>query len=296
MTTSTPELLSSGHGLLEAPAWHSTRGLLAADADVGGVWSFRAGAKPELQVAHRRGIGGMALHEAGGVVVSGRNVAIKAFVDQPDADNTHVILSNDPVRGMIGFNDLTTDAAGRIYAGSIGFKAMEQHDDANAKSAFLHMIDLDGSSRVVADDVQLTNGLGFSPDGKLLYHSDSMRHIVKVYDVHGDGTLGPPRVFATTPFGSPDGLAVAEDGSVWLAVAYGSAVCRFAADGQELERILFPVPMVTSLCFGGKDLRDLYVVSGSRGASPNLRACVFQLRAEVAGLPRAVARVLMPAQ
>jgi gluconolactonase len=290
MTTSTPELLSSGHGLLEAPAWHPTRGLLAADADVGGVWSFRSGVKPELQVAHRRGIGGMALHEAGGVVVSGRNVAIKAFVDRPDADKTQVVLANDPARGMIGFNDLTTDAAGRIYVGSIGFKAME-HEDANSKSAFLHMIDLDGSSRVVADDVQLTNGLGFSPDGKLLYHSDSMRHIVNVYDVHGDGTLGPPRVFVTTPFGSPDGLAVAEDGSVWLAVAYGSAVCRFAADGQELERIIFPVPMVTSLCFGGEDLRDLYVVSGSRGAPSSLGACAYLLRTDVAGLPRAVARV-----
>jgi xylono-1,5-lactonase len=295
MTTSPPELLSSGHGLLEAPVWHPVRGLLVADADVGGVWSFRPGTKPEAQIAHRRGIGGMALHETGGVVVSGRNIAAKAFIDQPDAEKTRVMLTNDPARGMIGFNDLTTDATGRIYVGSIGFKAME-HEDPNARSAFLHMIDLDGSSRIVADDVQLTNGLGFSPEGKLLYHSDSMRHIVKVYDVRDDGTLGSPEVFVTTPFGSPDGLAVAEDGSVWLAVAYGNAVSRFAADGQELERIIFPVPMVTSLCFGGEDLRDLYVVSGSRGAPPDLGACVYQLRSDVAGLPRAVARVPLPAQ
>lgn len=295
MTTSTPELLSSGHGLLEAPAWHPERGLLVADAAVGGVWSFRPGTKPEIQVAHRRGIGGMALHETGGVVISGRNIAFKAFIDQPDADKTLVILSNDPAKGMLGFNDLTTDAMGRIYAGSIGFKAME-HEDPAGRSAFLHMIDLDGTSRVVAEDVQLTNGLGFSPDGKHLYHSDSLRHIVKLYDVRGDGTLSLPRVFATTPFGHPDGLAVAEDGSVWLAIADGNAVCRFAEDGRELERIMFPVPMVTSLCFGGRDLRDLYVVSGSRGAPPNIGACVYKLRTEVAGLPRAVARVPVPTQ
>src|SRR4030081_2420725 len=99
MTTSTPELLSSGHGLLEAPAWHPVRGLLVDDAEVGGVWSFRPGTKPEVQIAHHSGIGGMAFHEAGGVVISGRNIAFKAFIDQRDAEKTVVILQNDPARG-----------------------------------------------------------------------------------------------------------------------------------------------------------------------------------------------------
>jgi gluconolactonase len=288
------ELLSSGHGLLEGPVWHPQLGFLVADADVGGVWGFAPGTKPVLHVAHRRGIGGMAVHADGGLVVSGRNVAYKALIGQPGADETKVLLANDPANGMIGFNDLTTDAAGRIYVGSLGFRAME-HEDPSAKPAFLHVIDLDGSTRIVAKDVQLTNGLGWSPDGKRLYHSDSLRHIVKVYERRGDGSLSLPAVFATTPFGHPDGLAVAEDGSVWLAVADGHAVCRFAPDGSELQRIAFPVPMVTSLCFGGDDLRDLYVVSGSRGAPPEVGACVYRLRADVPGLPRAPARVALPA-
>jgi len=227
------------------------------------------------------------------VVVSGRNVAYKALIGQPGADQTKVLLANDPANGMTGFNDLTTDAAGRIYVGSLGFRVTE-HEDVGAKPAFLHVIELDGSSRIVARDVHLTNGLGWSPDGKRLYHSDSLHHIVKVYDLQSDGSLSQPRVFATTNFGLPDGLAVAEDGSVWLAVAHGSAVCRFAADGTELQRIEFPVPMVTSLCFGGDDLRHLYVVSGSHGAHADVGACVYRLPTEVPGLPRALARVALP--
>jgi D-xylonolactonase len=284
------QLLSSGHGLLEGPVWHPEHGLLVADADVGGVWGFQDGCKPKLHVPHRRGIGGMALHANGGLVVSGRNIAFKRMNGEADTGETIVLLANDPVKGMIGFNDLTTDAAGRIYVGSLGFRAME-HEDATARPAFLHVIDLDGSSRIVAEDVQLTNGLGWSPDGKRLYHSDSLRHIVKVYDLQSDGSLSLPKIFATTPFGHPDGLAIAEDGSVWLAVADGHAVCRFAPDGRELQRITFPVPMVTSLCFGGDGLRDLYVVSGSRGAPAGTGACVYRLRTDVAGLPRALARV-----
>jgi gluconolactonase len=293
MSTSDIELLSSGHSLLEGPIWHPTLGLLVGDADVGGVWCFAPGMPPKQVVPHRRGIGGMALHENGGLIVSGRNVALKRMIGEAGADETVVLLANDPPNGMIGFNDLTTDSVGRIYVGSLGYRAME-NEDRNGRTAFLHLIDLDGSVRVVASDVQLTNGLGWSPDGKKLYHSDSLRHIIKVYDGRDDGSLGAPRVFATTPFGHPDGLAVAEDGSVWLAVADGHAVCRFAADGRELQRFTFPVPMVTSLCFGGKDLRELYVVSGSRGAPKEMGACVFRLHPDVAGLPRPLARVHLP--
>lgn len=288
-------LLSSGHGLLEGPFWHPQRGLLVTDAQVGGVWSFGdEGAPPVLQVANRRGIGGMALHDSGELVVSGRNVAAKRFVGDESSDQTRVLLPNDPLGGVIGFNDLTTDAAGRIYVGSLGFKAMYGEDPAG-RTGFLHVIDLDGSSRIVASDVQLSNGLGWSADGKRLYHSDSLRHVVKVYALHDDGSLSEPAVFARTPFGHPDGLAIAEDGSVWVAIAEGSAVCQFAADGTELRRIEFPVPMVTSLCFGGEEMRDLYVVSGSRGADPSLKACVFHLQTDVPGLPRPLARVRLPA-
>jgi len=284
------ELISSGHGLLEGPIWHPTRGLLVADADVGGVWAFAPDAVPELVVPHRRGIGGMALHENGGIVVSGRNVAFKRLLPEGDGERTAVLLANDPSNGSIGFNDLTPDSAGRLYVGSLGFLPAEGIGE-NPRPGFLHCIDIDGSVRVVANDVLLTNGLAFSPHGRRLYHSDSVRRMVKVYVVAEDGSLGPPQAFAQVDHGLPDGLAVAEDGSVWVALAHGDAVVRFTPDGTEAERLPVPVPMVTSVCFGGNDLRDLWIVTGSSGAPAALRACVYRMRVDVPGLRRPLVRV-----
>jgi xylono-1,5-lactonase len=284
------EMLSCGHGLLEGPAYDNARGLIVADASLGGVWAFAPGASAQQIVLHRRGIGGLAMHTAGGVVVSGRNVAFKRFVGTPGADNTVVLLANDPANHVIGFNDLTTDAAGRVYVGSLGFVPMHG-ESAGDRPGALHLIDLDGTARVVARDILLTNGLGFSPDGKKLYHSDSQRQLIYVYDVDGNGSLHGQRPFAKIASGSPDGLAVAEDGSVWVAAVHASAVLAFNADGSEKHRIKVPLPMVTSLCFGGSDLRDLYIVTGSEGAAKEIAGGIFRMRVDVPGLARTPARV-----
>jgi D-xylonolactonase len=279
--------IATGFGLLEGPVWHPTLGLLVADVEQGGVRAYAKGKAPEVVIPHRRGIGGMALHANGGIVVGGRNIAVKPL-PPGDTSKTSVLIDNTVVPDIVGFNDLTVDAKGRIYAGSLGFVVS---GGETGKTGFLHLIDLDGSSRVVARDLRLTNGLGFAPDGKRLYHSDSRANVIRVYDVSEDGSLSPPRVFARIDTGIPDGMAVAEDGRVWVALAYGSAVAVFSADGREVERIPMPVPMVTSLCFGGADLRDLYIVSGAKQAPDDLKGCVYVTRVEVPGLPRPLARV-----
>ena len=96
----------------------------------------------------------------------------------------------------MGYNDLTTDSAGRIYAGSLGSSPVFE-DGRDPAAGDLYLIDLDGSARVVAEDIRLTNGLGFSPDGGTLYHSDSTRQTVFQYSVEEGGSLGEKRPFAT---------------------------------------------------------------------------------------------------
>ena len=276
--------LTSGYGLVEGPLWVPGRGLLFSDVHGGGVFAVDEADDVSTVFAHRRGIGGMALHEQGGVVVGGRNIAFKRF----DGGDTVVLLDRDPEHGNVGYNDLATDAAGRIYVGSLGSPVFEAGEQIAGN---LHLIDLDGSSRIVAEDVLLTNGLGFSPDGKTLYHSDSRRQTVYRYDAAPNGDLGPKQLFAKTPNGAPDGLAVAQDGSVWVAVAGGSVVSVFNSDGSLRENIEVPMPMVTSLCFGGDDLRDLYVVTGSDGVEGDRQGAVYRLRAATAGLPAPLARI-----
>lgn len=282
------ETLASGYGLIEGPVWDAARGLFFSDVHNGGVFCLGPSGGITTVVEHRRGIGGMALHADGGLIVSGRNIAYKG----PARPGTAVILDRDD--SIVGFNDLTTDASGRVYVGSLGASPFETGAWENPKTGWLHVIDVDGSSRRVADGIRLTNGLGFSPDGARLYHSDSRANVVGVYDVAADGSVGPRRVFARVEPGIPDGLAVSADGAVWVAVAHGSAVIVYDADGKERERIPCPLPMVTSVCFGGSDLKDLYIVTGSSGSGRDDAGSVFRVRAGVAGLPVPAARIALP--
>lgn len=279
------EQLAQGYGLIEGPVWEDGKGLLYSDVLFGGVFRLTLDGIVETVFEHRRGIGGMALHEAGGLIVSGRNLSFKPF----SGGATVTVLEQDESAGVVGFNDLTTDAVGRIYAGALGASPVFD-DGREPRAGDLYLVDLDGSARVVALDVQLTNGLGFSPDGATLYHSDSHRQTVFCYSVAADGSLGEKRPFVKTDGGSPDGLAVSEDGAVWVALAGGSGVGVYSASGAQQDLIEIPQPMCTSLCFGGADRRDLYIVSGSEGSQSDRAGAVYRTRTSVAGLPVANAR------
>jgi D-xylonolactonase len=277
------EQVAGGYGLVEAPVWDPDRGLYFSDVLNGGVWLLGHDDEISQVVPKRRGVGGMALHAEGGLIVGGRNIA---WVGEDG--ETRILLDSAAIPGAIGFNDLTTDAAGRVYVGSLAFRVFADPP----KPGFLHVIDLDGSMRTLSGGVILTNGLGVSPDSERLYHCDARAGVVRVYDVAESGAVGAWRPFANLGERSiPDGLKVASDGSVWVADARGGRVAVFEPDGAHRMDIEAPLPMVTSLCFAGEDLKDLYIVTGSEGGpEPNCGA-IFKTRVDVAGLPLPPARV-----
>ena len=276
--------VATGYGLIEGPVWDPARGLYFSDVLNGGVHLLDRGGAVSLAVPKRRGIGGIALHEKGGLVVGGRDIAWVS----PGDGSMQTLLSLDAIPGATGFNDLTTDRAGRIYVGSLAYRVF---GGEAPRPGHLHVIDLDGTMRTLSDGVLLTNGLGFSPDGRRLYHSDARAPLVRVYDVKDDGSVGPWRKFASLGDDRvPDGLKVASDGSVWVADAHGGRVAVFNSDGTHRHDIPVPLPMVTSLCFAGDDLRDLYVVTGSRGGPHENCGSIFRLRVDVPGLALPPAR------
>jgi len=276
------ERLIQGFGLVEGPTVEPDGSLVFSDVVRGGVHRLRPDGSVEDVVPHRRGVGGIALHADGGHVISGRNVSWKR-----DGETT-VLLDRDD-EGM-SFNDLTTDSDGRIYVGSLLFDPLDAGSPRRTGSLFL--IDLDGSSRVVHDDVRLTNGLGVSPDGTALYHADTEAHAVWRYDRADDGSLSGRRALHQwDERGQPDGLAVAADGSVWVAMAASGEVVGVGPGGDVIATIQVEVPMVTSVCFGGEDLGDLFVVTGDRGAPTGVGGAVYRMPAPVPGLAVAPARV-----
>jgi D-xylonolactonase len=275
--------MATGYGLVEAPVWDSEHGLFFSDVLGGGVYRLGLDDHIDLVIPKRRGVGGMALHADGGLVVGGRNIAWVGGDGE-----TRILLEPAAIPGAIGFNDLTTDASGRIYVGSLCYRVFADPP----KPGFLHVIDLDGTMRTLSDGVMLTNGLGVSPDGARLYHSDARAGLVRVYEVKSDGSVGPWKTFCTLGEGRvADGLKVAADGSVWVADARGSRVAVFEPDGAHRMDVAVPLPMVTSLCFAGTDLRDLCVVTGSEGGPSEACGSIFRTRTDVAGQPLAPARV-----
>ncbi len=277
------ETLTHGYGLVEGPRVDDAGNLYFSDVLDGGVYRLTPSGAVELVVPKRRGVGGIALHADGGIVISGRNIC--HVVD----GETRVVFQPDAP----GCNDLVTDAHGRILTGTIRRDPFDAEAAPTAGEAY--RIGRDGSVERLYDDVGLTNGLGFSPAGDRLYHSDSTSGHVICHDVEpgGDGADRLTNRRPLRPFDGfqPDGLAVDEAGTIWVADFGAGAVIGMSPDGDEIGRIPVPATAVTSVCFGGQDRRDLYVVTADNRDDPARRGTVFVTRAEVPGLPIPPARV-----
>jgi gluconolactonase len=278
---------AAGKGLLEAPCYDAARGMLFSDARQGGVHCLAQDGTVETVWAHRKGIGGMALHGDGGLVVSGRNVAYR----RDQASPTVALLDQDPAVLRNGFNDLTVDATGRVYVGSVGEVAMDSATGGDRIPGGVYVIDTDGSAREVASGISMVNGMGFSPDGTRLYVSDSMRPAVLAFDVDPDtGDLGEPAVFAAFEEGAPDGMAISDDGLVWIALAFTGKVVAYAPDGALAATLAVPDRWVTSVAFGGPDLRTLYVTTAAHGEDDLADAALYSAEVPHRGLPVPLAR------
>jgi gluconolactonase len=274
------ETLATGYGLIEGPRVDEENHLFFSDVLEGGVYRRAPGGEIETVVPKRRGVGGIALHEAGGVVVSGRNVC------HVRNGETRVVFDLESARG---FNDLFPDAEGRILVGSMHFDPFSTEGARDPGE--LYRIDTDGRITMLYDDVGMTNGIGLSADGRLLFHNDSARSEVLVHDVAEDGSCRNRRVFARTERGTPDGLAVDEAGGVWIAAHGGGCVTRYTSEGVLDRHLEVPATFVTSLCLGGPDRTDLYIVSADNTDDRALRGSIFRARVEVPGVPVALARV-----
>ncbi len=193
------------------------------------------------------------------------------------------------------FNDGKADAQGRLWVGTI----YEPRDAARAALYRWH----GGALERIAGDVTVSNGLAWSPDGRTLYWSDTKAHLIRAFDVDPhDGTLSNPREFArfapkvdgqdlATYGGRPDGAAVDAEGHYWCAMFEGQRLLRFAPDGTLEREVRLPVRCPTMPCFGGADLRTLYLTTARENrpaaelAAQPLAGRVLSLRVDVPGLP-----------
>lgn len=274
------EFLASGYGLIEGPRVDPADNLYFTDVHNGGVYRRAPNGDIETVIPKRRGVGGIALHRDGGLVISGRNIC------HVKDGNTRIIFD---IEDVPGFNDLFTDQAGCVYTGSMRTSPFEP--DLPRQMGELYRITSEGKATELYGDVSLTNGIGFSPDGRTLYHSDTTRSHVIAHDIDEEGRPSNRRGLGESLGAHPDGLAVDEAGCIWFADYGGDCVQRIRPDGTPDMRIDVDAKQVTSLCFGGSDLRDLYITSADNTADPELGGSIFRTRVETPGLPAPLATI-----
>ena len=279
-------VLEERPALFEAPLWDGASGtLLYTDAAGGGIWRVDpASCAVSCEVPHRKGIGGIAAHAAGGLIMGGRDVIWRR------GEERVVLIANDPAWGLNRFNDIGTDPSGRLYAGALDYDPAEPDRARNPGRLFV--VDLDGAVRQVDNGLEVPNGIATSPDGSVLYVADTAARTVWAYDVDRHGDLHRRRAHIAFSQGEPDGIAMASDGTLWVAVRDPGSLSVFSGSSVVARLEVHTHP--TSLCFGGADLRDLYLTtSGSFGAHGTPVGQVCKLRAPVAGQPRTPARMAL---
>ena len=198
-------------------------------------------------------------------------------------------------------NDGKCDAQGRFWVGTI--------DEPKASRA-AELFSIAWRDGVV--DVQrqvagalTANGLAWSPQGETLYWADTPSHVVYAWDFDlGRNSLSQHRIhlqFAAKPpgwvwedrsyQGRPDGAAVDAQGNYWVSLFEGRRICCFAPDGQLLRELETPAQCPTMPCFGGEDLKTLFLTTARHGRSAAELAqfpdsgAVFFTRVDVPGLP-----------
>ncbi|KOV98503.1 calcium-binding protein [Streptomyces sp. NRRL B-1140] len=210
-------------------------------------------------------IGAVKPRTGGGLVLN-----LRDGVGLLDPDGTFRWLHHEPVPGRRA-NDAAVAPDGALWAGTM------RYDEAPGGGT-LSRVTGDGTAEVVLDDVAVSNGTGWSPDGRLMYYVDSPTRRLDVFD-YADGRISGRRTLAEIEesAGFPDGLTVDAEGCVWVALWEGSAVRRYTPDG-ELDRVIgLPVPLVTACAFGGDGLTDLYVTTARVGLTdpPALAGSLF---------------------
>jgi sugar lactone lactonase YvrE len=198
-------------------------------------------------------IGAVKPRAGGGLVLN-----LRDGVALLDPDGSFRWLHHEPVPGRRA-NDAAVAPDGSLWVGTM------RYDEAPGGGT-LSRVTADGTHRTVLDDVAVSNGTGWSPDGRLMYYVDSPTRRVDVLD-HENGQVSGRRTFVEIEDGAgfPDGLTVDADGCVWVALWDGGAVRRYTPDG-ELDRVItLPTPRVTACAFGGPDLTDLYITTARVG-------------------------------
>ena len=230
----------------------------------------------------------LAIHPHGGLVVATRMGIV--HLDTVSGESEQMVAAPYD-SATTRFNDGRVDSAGRFWIGTI-------YEPRDTQAAAMYCLEKGKLTLKWSGGMTVSNGLGFSPDARAMYHADTTSHRIDRYRFDPEtGDASDPEPFhqfsadkaASTYGGRPDGAAVDSEGAYWCAMIEGARLLRFSPDGALLRELKLPVRCPTMMAFGGDDLRTLYITSIGHGRPAQeleqypLTGCVLAVQVDVAG-------------
>jgi len=266
----------------ENPLWYpKEKSLYWLDIPVGIIYKYN----PQREIVKKvfegnTVVGGFTIQENGSILLFMEKGAVKIWQDSKLIN----LIDYTPILKNTRFNDVIADPYGRVFCGTM--------PDENGV-AYLFLLDTDGELKLILDNIGLANGMGFSPDKKKMYFTDSKKGEIYIFDYNKeDGSLSNQKVFVKVEEQGiePDGLTVDSEGYVWSARWNGGCVKRYNPEGKEVMRIDLPTKKITSLTFAGEGYQDIYITSavGEEGdqSKENEAGALFYLKSSgFIGLP-----------
>jgi len=260
MKTVTADLLFDvQNDLGEGPLWHPTEKCLYwVDINAGDLYKSDSELTGFTKDHFNTTIGAFAFRKDGGLILA----TGQGFMEWQTGRGAPIALWNPlPNREGLRMNDGKVDPAGRFWAGSID---QAQHQGA------LYRLDPDGGRHTLLQGIGNSNGLGWSPDRKIMYYTDTHQFTVYTFDYEMEtGEITGQRDFILLPKGDrhivPDGLCVDAEGCIWGAHWNGWEVVRYDPHGTPLLTVRVPAKQVTSCCFGGENDSQLLITTSRVG-------------------------------
>jgi xylono-1,5-lactonase len=229
---------------------------------------------------------GFVLPTTSGWLIAGLKTGLHRF--NPETGNFTLLHVVEPHAPNNRLNDGFVDSEGFLWFGSMD-------DNEEEPSGALYQLNDTGCIRRDPGYV-VSNGPAESPDGQVLYHTDTLAGIIYSFDRTRTGSLSSKRVFARFGAGEgfPDGPIVDSEGCIWTGVFGGWGLRRYSPKGELLTTLRLPCSAVTKAAFAGVDLKTLYITTAhvaldaeQRQQQP-LAGGLFRVQVDVPGLPQGI--------
>lgn len=239
----------------ESPLWDHRRGLLFwVDIDNGIIHSLKPETKQMLNYSLHEKIGCLALAGEKDFTLATES---GFYLWNPESNQKKLLLAVQLPDDRMLFNDGKIDPLGRFWIGSKG---------PQGKSSLWILKNNTLEEKI--SNLSISNGLDWDVERGYFYHTDSAENSIYRYKIDPEfNNLSDKEVFFQTSIGTPDGLTLDTEGNIWTAIWDGWKVIQLNPEGKILSEISLPVQRPTSLTFGGKDFKNLFITSAFVGLS-----------------------------